>query len=215
MARKSKSSAKANNTSISKTNSEKDETSQSQVKLIFLGEYFNIHTFKMEIVTQSFILRQAIKLKEWADQEDSLRICDFFTAQGYRRRDFYDFITKCQEMEYAHEYALTRIGSRREHGAVTRKFSDATIHRTLGHYDPVWREETKLLNEARLAVAEKHESKVVVIERFPCLSGGYTDIEVVSMSDKTPEEVAANVHRQTGLKSPVKVNTNFLGKYED
>lgn len=215
MARKSTSSVKANNTSTSKINSEKEETSHCEVKLVFLGDYFNIHTFKTDIVTESFILRQAIKLKEWADQEDSLRICDFFTTQGYRRRDFYDFITKSKEMEHAHEYAITRIGSRREHGAATRKYSDSTIHRTLGHYDPIWREETKLINEARIAVAEKQEAKVVVIERFRADNGDYTDIEVVSMSDKTPEQVAGNVHRQTALKSPVKVNTDFLGKYED
>lgn len=189
-------------------------SNENSVKQLFLGEYFNIHTFQKHPITSNFILQEAMRLKQWADLEESLRICDFYDLRGYSPEIFYEWVEKYPEMKFSNNYALRRIGSRREGGALNRKFAETTVHKTLGRYDHVWREEIAIANAARLAIAEKSESKMVIIERFPSLSGEYRDIEVISSSKLTPEEVASNIRRNTATDRQVKVNANVGESYE-
>ncbi len=202
---------KTNDLSISDTNNTKKLSEEIEVKLIFLGEYFNIHTMAKHPITRQFIQKEAIKLKQWAELDDSLLIQDFYDMQGYDPRTYYDFVHQFEEFAAANEYAKRRLGSRREIGAATRKYNENTIQKTLGHYQNIWREEIRIANEARQAIAEKSESKVVVIERFPSMLGRQ-DVEVVSSSSLTPEEVAGQIHRQTGDQRMVKVNTKNIGE---
>lgn len=196
---------KNNNPNTVTENNAKNQSEEKTIKQIFLGEYFNIHTFQKHPITSNFILQEARKLKDWADQDDSLRISDFYDLQGYGPDMFYLWVDKYPEMRLSNDYALRRIGSRREGGALTRRFAETTIHKTLGHYDNIWRQEVRLANEARLAIAEKSESKVVVIERFPSLSA---DVDVIPSLKLTPEEVAAHIHKSTANDRQVKVNSN-------
>jgi hypothetical protein len=207
-------SKRKSNNPITKTNdSTTNSSGQNSVKQLFMGDYFNIHTFQRHPITPSFFGYQAKLLKEWADQDDSLRISDFYDKQGYGPEFFYYWVDKDHDLKAANSYALRRIGSRREGGAMTRKFSENTVHKTLGHYDPIWREEMRLINEARLAIAEKSESKIVVIERFPSASNEYQDVEVVSTSKLSPQEVASNIRRNIATDREVKVN--MKGKSHD
>ena len=184
---------------------------QNLVKPIFLGEYFNIHTFQKYPITFNFIIQEAIRLKEWSDLDTSLKIQDFYDMRGYDPKQFYRWVNEYPEMELANQYALRRLGSRREIGAMVRKYAEATIHKVHGHYDNIWREEMRLANEARLAIADKTESRIVIIEKFPSSS---QDIEVISTSRVTPEELAANIHRNTATDRQVKVNGNVGDSYE-
>ncbi len=160
------------------------------VKQVFLGDYINVHTFQKHIITESFIEAQAAKLRDWADLDDSLLIQDYTDGQGYRMRLFYEWIKKYPVIEIAHEYALSRIGSRREKGAMTRKYAEASTHRTLGHYQDIWRAETRELARMRDEVAAANETKVVVIDRFVLP-------EDAPLRLKTPEEVAREIHEST------------------
>lgn len=203
---------KTNNHTIVPENNDTNLNNENSVKQLFIGEYFNIHTFKKHPITNNFILQEAKALKTWADQEDSLRISDFYDRQGYSPEMYHYWIDKFPEMSHANQYALRRIGSRRENGAMQRKFAESTIHKVQGYYDQIWRNEVRLANEARLAIADKVESRVVVIERFP--SSSQNEIEVISTSKITPEELAANIHRNTATDRQVKVNANVGDSYE-
>lgn len=159
----------------------------TETKLIFLGEYLNIHTFQKHIITQSFIESEAKKLRDWANLDDSLLIQDFADKQGYRRQLFYEWVEKYPVFSIAHEYALSRLGSRREIGAMTRRFAEATTHRTLSHYQDVWRNETIALSKLKDDNAAQNEQRVVIIERFPS----------IEERKKTPEEVASAIKKST------------------
>lgn len=189
-------------------------SAENPVKQIFLGEYFNIHTFQKHPITETFFTREAKALKEWAELETSLRISDFYDARGYDPKFYYYWVEKHPEIQTAHEYAMRRIGSRREVGAMSRRFAENTVHKTLGHYDPIWREEMRLMNEARLAIAEKQEARIVVMERYQLPDGGYQDVEVISTSKLTPQEVASNIRRNTATDRQVKVNANVGESHE-
>lgn len=181
---------------------------------LVIEEYFNVHTMKYHPATRNFVLQEAMKLKEFADLDTSLRLSDFYDFRGYNTDTFYDWCHKFPEMKTAHDYAKRRIGARRENGALFKKFDAGTVQRTLGYYDYVFQKEVDKANAARLAVAERQESKVVVIERFPSPSNQYQDVEVISTSQLSPEEVASSVRRATATDRQVKVNVNVGDSYE-
>lgn len=165
----------------------KNKTTDSSAQILFLGEYFSVHTRQYHPITLKFIERETQRLIDWANEEDSLIIQKFWLSGGYSKAQFYVWINQFPEFAHAHEYAMTLIGTRRELGAMTRKFDASTIHRTLGRYNHIWKEETQEL--ARLKDdAAQNEAKVVVIERFP----------VLPSSSKTPEEVAMAIRKSTG-----------------
>lgn len=174
-----------------------EETIDAQPVLI--DEYYNVHTRQYHPATVKFVESQCIKLKEWADQEDSLNLYDFIDNQGYNPATFYKWCDKFPQLHETHQYAIRRLGSRREMGALTRKFDASTVHRTLGYYHYIWRQETAALAKLK-EESSQNETKVVVIERYP---------EVPS---KTPEEVAAAVRKATadqreyGQQGPWKKN---------
>jgi hypothetical protein len=188
--------AQTHDTNIVKIKTRKKRTNQvatlnndkiTETKLIFLGEYLNIHTFQKHIITQSFIESEAKKLRDWANLEDSLLIQDFADKQGYRRTLFYEWVEKYPTFAIAHEYALSRLGSRREIGAMTRRFAEATTHRTLSHYQDIWKNETIALSKLKEDNSVQNEQRVVIIERFPA----------IEERKKTPEEVASAIKKST------------------
>ena len=162
-----------------------DSKTETPVKLIFLGEYFNIHTFKKHIITASFIESEARKLIEWANLDDSLLMQDFASRQGYRCNLYYEWVEKYEVFREAHAYALSRVGSRREIGAMTRKYAESTVQRTLGAYNAIWAAETYKLSKMKEEIAQAAEQKVVIIERYPVIE------------NKTPEEIANAIRKTT------------------
>jgi len=181
---------------------------------LVIEEYFSIHTMKYHPATRKFVEQEAVNLKQWAEKEDSLRLSDFYDFRGYNTETFYSWCHKFPEMKASHDYAKRRIAARRENGALFRKFDAGTVHKTLGFYDYVFQQEIDKANAARLAVAEKSEAKLVIMERFQLGGGEYRDVEVISTSKQTPEEVAANIRRNTATDRQVKVNANVGNTYE-
>jgi hypothetical protein len=193
------------------SNNASDEENH-KVELLFLGEYYNMFTRQMSPITKRFIEQESSRIMEWAQLQDSLRMVDYTDARGYTPEVYYDWVKKYPEIKIAHEFALRRIGSRREQGAMTRQFSEGTIHRTLGYYDQIFACETLKLSKMKDEISS--EGRVVIIERFP--SSHAQDIEVISLSKLSPEEVAAQIHKQTGDQRVVRVNTKNIGDdYEE
>ena len=178
--------------------------SSSEVKQLFIGEFYNLHTRQMSPMTERFIEREAQKIMDWAMLEDSLRICDYTDSQGYAPQVYYTWIKKFPAMQLAHEFALRRIGSRREHGALTRKFSEKVVSWTLGYYDQVFKEEMMAIARMKEEFNKNPDIKVV-IEHIPSQDSVeqlYTvepDQEDDDEDKPTPAEVAMKVRRGTKL----------------
>lgn len=179
---------KTTNTTLITQNDNKNPngviSADSDAKPIFIGEYFNVHTRQYHPATRKFVEVLCDKLKDWADTEDAFNLYDFTDAQGFNPDTFYDWCKKFPALEEVHQYALRRLGSKREYGAATRKYAESTIHKTLGHYSHVWKKEIEALAKLK-DEHNQNETKIVVIERFPELPG------------RTPEQVAAAVTKAT------------------
>jgi hypothetical protein len=160
------------------------ENKNHKGEFVYYGEHYSVHTRQYHATTKKFIEIESQRMIDWANLEDSLLIQDFYNKGGYSMRQFYDWCDKFPEFKEAHEYAMSMLGSRRELGALTRRFDAGTVHRTLGAYSKIWREQTRELAQMKEDAAS-HEAKVIVIERFPIPSG------------RSPEQVAQEIHNNT------------------
>lgn len=186
----------------SKTMLESDHT--NEVKQLVYGEFFNLQTMQVHFETNTFIEEETKKLKESAALDTSLRLNDFIDEQGYSPNVFRGWCVKYPLLELARDFALRRIGARRENGAMFRKFAESTVHRTLGHYDEIWREETALLHQMKDDKNNGPGNITVVMEGFSRLPGPdapcvLKDLELQGqISSRTPENVAGKIHQSTG-----------------
>ena len=167
-------------------------------KVKVISEFYSVKTRQYHPMTTRFVEQEIIALREWADLETSLLVSDFTYHRGYAPKTFYEWCKKFPELKEMHDYANSRIASRREIGAMTGKYKESTVHRTLGHYSPIWKEETEAL--ARLKDDNVSENQFVVIERFASESHDRTEEEQLRFDAqplKSPEQVAAQVLRTT------------------
>lgn len=173
-----------------------DTTSVNEIiqpsSVVFLGEYFNLHTMQVSPITQSFIEREAKAIMQWSHLDDSLRITDYTDMKGYPPQEYYRWLDAFPVMKLAHEYAMRRIASRRELGAVTRRFSEKAISWTLGHYDPIYKQEMIEIIKLKEESIAPTDIKVV-IEQIPALAV----VEERKQYKLTPEQVAMKARQST------------------
>lgn len=165
---------------------------------VFLGQYYNLFTMQISPITQGFVERESKALMEWARLDDSLRIHDYTDMKGYPPQDYYTWVDNFPAFKLAHEYAMRRIASRRELGALTRKYSEKAISWTLGHYDKIYKDEIQYFIKLKDELQGQQDIKVV-IEQIPSLSSFVAQPEQETIIYKeTPEQVAMKIRRSTG-----------------
>ena len=93
-----------------------------------------------------FIDEVMLDLREWRGKSTSLRFKDFLMHRRINSKVFYDWCNRHEGLRQEYAWALDEIASRREIGAMTRKFDANASLRMMPRYDPEWLE-----NEERLA----------------------------------------------------------------
>ena len=122
-------------------------------KYVFLEEYKDLLTFRMKPVSEAFIERLSEEYMAWAKKEDSLILSDFCDERHIEPRSFYNWCQKFDSMRDAHDYAKRRIASRRELGALNRKFSETMVIRRQHAYDPEWDKDKQRDKQDKIDIA--------------------------------------------------------------
>ena len=133
---------------------------------IVYEDYRDMLTMEMRCCTDLYLQNLAADMVKWVDESpDNLCLGDFFHSRGIAIKNLYSWLPKSEELRDAHEFVMTRLGSKRERGAIKKEYDSAMIRTTMPHYDKIWKE----MEEWRSKLKEAGESgdKVVVIERFP------------------------------------------------
>ncbi len=111
--------------------------------------------------------RLAREYMEWADLETSLVLADFRLDKKICVPTWLKIVKEFSCLAEAHRYAKERLASRRERGAMIRKFDSGFVLRTM----PIYSDEFKELEEWRSNLSKKEDdsggTKIVVIERMP------------------------------------------------
>lgn len=168
------------------------------VEQLFTGQYYNVKTRQYHPTTVKFIEQECIRLLEWSELEDSLILEDFVDGRGYAPDTFYRWCKNSENLEEAHQYAMRRLASRREKGALNRKYDASTIHKMMGYYSKAWRQEQIFAAKMREDTSKQNDIKIV-IEEMPWQPGPMAPcmLDATIELRPTPEEVAGRIHKLT------------------
>lgn len=101
---------------------------------------------------------------EWSKLEDSLRATDFFLEINIHNGIVYRWLGMHPVLKEAHTIVMQRLASRRERGAINRKYDAGTIDR----YQPLYDKEYKEIVEWRASLRDKNEeSNGTIIVNLP------------------------------------------------
>lgn len=140
---------------------------QTKTLKVWNEEYFDLFTLRVKPVSDAFIEKVAEGLIKWADLKSSFRISDFYMDRGMDNDDFYRWIKRNKNMKRAHKYAMSRIGSRREKGAMFNELNVTMVTKTLGHYCEIYEKEEQKRSDQRQKENVDNQKTVVVIEKVP------------------------------------------------
>jgi len=104
-------------------------------------------------VALGFLYKLAREWAEWSLLDDSLRIKDFFLERNIPIDTMYNWLEKYPFLKEVHNTVMERIASRRDRGAIMRKYDGNYIDKTLPMYDLEYR---KFL-EWRASIADKNK----------------------------------------------------------
>lgn len=79
----------------------------------------------------------------FAENEDSIKLSEFSCARRWTYKELYDLAERHPSIARAMDIARTMIGNRRERFGLKNIYNAALVEKTLGIYDPEYREETK------------------------------------------------------------------------
>lgn len=167
-----------------------DVKEESVVKQLVWGEYHNFFSGMMHPVTTTWIENEAKRIMEWSMRDDALRLYDYTDMQGYTP-DTYDWLVgRHPKIKEAHDFAMRRIASRRETGAMNKIYSDKVIAWTQAHYCPIFKaqqqEAIKMKDEQNRGLAEI----IVNMSEFQRLPGPNAPGKVDDVIRLTPEQAA-------------------------
>jgi hypothetical protein len=119
--------AKINNNSKSKRNS---PNAEYRDRLAVLSQTNAAPDYIVNEVSQD--------LENWAENTPALRINDFLLQRKLSPNIFYGWLEKFPRLKEAYEFALMAIASRREVGAITRKYDSGSALKMMPQYDKDW-----------------------------------------------------------------------------
>lgn len=106
----------------------------------WLEDYLDLQGFKLKPVTEATIDRISQELLEWSKREDSIVFRDFYDDKGIPEDAYYRWVRTHQQLKAAHAIAKGRVGSRREKGALIRKYDPSFITNSMPMYDQEWKD---------------------------------------------------------------------------
>ncbi len=108
----------------------------------WLEDYLDLQMMKMKPITQGFVERLAEEVIRWSLNDDAIVFRDFIDNKSIPEEAYYRWVRTYPELKAAHVLAKGRIGSRREKGALTRKFDGSIVVNSMPMYDQEWKDFT-------------------------------------------------------------------------
>ena len=133
-------------------------------------EYLDMKSCSRKITSEAWAEKMARTLVDWVENnENALKMTEFYQHIGMYQTDFCILANKYPLLKKAQQYARMVIGTRREIGAITRKFDPGTTNYTMPHYDPDWREmvEWRSSLKASEGKAGDNRTQYVIIPEIP------------------------------------------------
>lgn len=175
-----------------KNRSEKNVVRDKETKRLWMEDYLDCFTFKLQPVTEKFLERLGKELVHWAmNNDDALTLSQFYNAKGMHH-DTFESWYKYPKFRMAKDLALSIIGDRREINTLKKKFDSSTNNYMMPTYSKSWKSMAQWRQSLRDDSQGKSNAPVnVYLEQFPSSD--------MVPEKKTPEEVAARAAKHTRL----------------
>lgn len=119
-------------------------------------EYRDMRTFRKVPINAQIAYDMAEQVAKCVDADDNLLTVEQIAHKfGTTLNDFKYLVDKFPQMKEAYNYAKSKLGVRREVGALTRKLDGITVERT----QPFYCEVSKEMAEWRSSLRNKEDSK--------------------------------------------------------
>lgn len=106
-------------------------------------------------VTESMVQDMAIEIINWAEEEDSIILNDFYNPRGYTADKLQRWANKYPVFGAAYKYAKDMIGARRE----KRRILETHCSFTLSEYSSIWKEKEERLHKRKIELATIKQDK--------------------------------------------------------
>jgi hypothetical protein len=162
--------AKSNKPTLKQIPNTNDTEAASTVKPVWVENYLSLNDFKYHPATQLFFERMAQEFMDWGDKEDSLVVAEFYTNKKIPSSTFDAWFDKYQPMKRAHEYVKQKISTRKEMGAMTRRYDSSFTKESMYVHSTEWREFLKFKKDLELKALESQKIEIFLpdITKKPC-----------------------------------------------
>lgn len=130
-------------------------------------DYICTQTFRQIPMSQAGLLHLANTLIEWSKKRDSYILYDFLDHYGVAPKTFYAWVKKSDCIKAAHEFAMRRIASNREIGALTKKLDVGPFKHVQHRYDDAWREADEYHSRLKAKETKETNAGYIVIRDMP------------------------------------------------
>lgn len=145
----------------------KKKSSKSEKPYSHWEDYICTKSFRQIPMSEAGLLHLAQTLNEWATKRDSYVLNDFIDHYGLSPKTFYSWVAKSPIMKSAHEFAMRRLASNREVGALTKKLEVGPFKHVQHRYDDAWREADEYHSRLKAQESKENDSGFIVIRDMP------------------------------------------------
>lgn len=128
------------------------------------NEFLNMHSMKIQPVSNDWLDILAEQLVEWATTENPLILTMFYDERGIHSDVLARWMKKSKKLKQAHEFSKRVIGGRRELGALNKTLDSAIVARTMAMYNKDWQKLEEWRSELRKTTEEQKGDTIIRVE---------------------------------------------------
>lgn len=140
------------------------------------GSYFNIHKLAQEALTDETIHMWCSSMRDWAsydgnpndpkDTSESLHFGEWLKIIGVSWPSFERLKKRSPLLQESYAWVIMVLGARRDKGAVTRRYSEQAVSRTIAYYDFVSKaEQDRLYEQSRQKNADVTQQLAAEVQK--------------------------------------------------
>lgn len=130
--------------------------------------YYDAYSWKKIPISEAYLERVAEELSKWSDFEEALTLTQFFTYMKINSTDFYRWLERSTTLRLSYKNAMEKLVSRREVGAINKKYDGNFVKYSMPLYSKAWDElSERYAKRGANSDGDPNAPKIVIMEKFP------------------------------------------------
>lgn len=131
---------------------------------VYFDEFFDFNEFKQRPVSEQWLAELSKRLVFWAkDNDDALILNEFFLKEGIGKSTVANWKKQSKLFKNSYDFAKQIIGTRREIGALNKKFDTNVVMFTMPMYSKSWKELEEWRSSLKVKELEKAGKQTITV----------------------------------------------------